>query len=574
MVLSSDHRALYVASPDHGAILRRDLSTGAVTVTTINGEPTRAVAIADRVFVTLRAERKVAVLRDDGSALSLEATIDVGAEPFGIAAAPDGSKIWVASSLSNRIDEIDAATLSIARTFDVPNEPRWIAPHPSGRSLFVACVRDESIYGIDLSDGTLHSTRLPSMDERTRRARGDIAVTPDGSRLLVPAMIAGTGDGGAPGIGWGGQLGTPQITPMVVVADVDEDGTIDEDAISAFNPVDPSTVLISALDGYPSSITVSPDSTLAAIAVEGAGEVVLMPIIAPKRPDGHVRDLQAISLRVGAGARSIAFGDDDSIFTWSFIDRTLTAHALNGATRELMTFDVHPELTGRVTLREHTELAAPALEPVIELGRRLFYASNDGYMQGGGARVSCSTCHFDGREDGITWQTDQGARQTPSLAGPVSMTAPVRWEGDRASVAEDAVQTSNGLMGGAGLDMDDAVAIQAFIDASRDADVPLKNASTDQVLRGRAIFERPDVGCARCHNGPRYADGSIVEVFEHGKVKTRSLVGVAATAPYLRDGSAATLRDVLERATAGGMGSTRQLSEEELVDLEAYLRSL
>src|SRR5687768_17335902 len=102
MVAGSDQRALYVASGDHGAVLRRDLETGVVTITEVGRDPTRVVAVGRRVYATLRAERKVAVLFDDGERLHLETTIDVGAEPFGIAASADGKKIWVASSLSDR----------------------------------------------------------------------------------------------------------------------------------------------------------------------------------------------------------------------------------------------------------------------------------------------------------------------------------------------------------------------------------------------------------------------------------------------------------------------------------------
>jgi cytochrome c peroxidase len=51
------------------------------------------------------------------------------------------------------------------------------------------------------------------------------------------------------------------------------------------------------------------------------------------------------------------------------------------------------------------------------------------------------------------------------------------------------------------------------------------------------------------------------------------LRGVADSAPYLHDGSAATLRDVLER-TRGRMGNIQGLSSDDLDALVEYMRSL
>ena len=42
----------------------------------------------------------------------------------------------------------------------------------------------------------------------------------------------------------------------------------------------------------------------------------------------------------------------------------------------------------------------------------------------------------------------------------------------------------------------------------------------------------------------------------------------------MHDGSAATLRDVLIMSRSGEMGDTSMLSDVEIADLEAYLRSL
>ena len=57
-------------------------------------------------------------------------------------------------------------------------------------------------------------------------------------------------------------------------------------------------------------------------------------------------------------------------------------------------------------------------------------------------------------------------------------------------------------------------------------------------------------------------------------VNTPPLQGIAGTGPYLSDGSAPTLRSVLEWARSGEMGNTSSLTDAEMDDLEAYLSTL
>jgi CxxC motif-containing protein (DUF1111 family) len=56
---------------------------------------------------------------------------------------------------------------------------------------------------------------------------------------------------------------------------------------------------------------------------------------------------------------------------------------------------------------------------------------------------------------------------------------------------------------------------------------------------------------------------------------TPSLLGVAGSAPYLNDGRAATLEEVITKHNAKNLhGDTRSLSASERADLVAFLRSL
>ncbi|MCA9568756.1 MAG: c-type cytochrome [Myxococcales bacterium] len=218
--------------------------------------------------------------------------------------------------------------------------------------------------------------------------------------------------------------------------------------------------------------------------------------------------------------------------------------------------------------RRHRFTTSP-LAPEVLAGKRLFYSATNSAMGVGG--VSCSTCHFEGRTDGLTWTFETDTRQTPSLAGVVSTTAPVTWSGQVASVADEADITTRGRMGGSGLTDDQLQSIAAYVDST-----PLAAPATvdaDLVARGYALFVRSDAGCYGCHGGDQLTDREVHVV--NGKVRdTPSLLGLAGSGPYMSDGSSRTVRDVLERAREPGfMGDTSMLTDEDLDALEAFLLS-
>jgi cytochrome c peroxidase len=74
-----------------------------------------------------------------------------------------------------------------------------------------------------------------------------------------------------------------------------------------------------------------------------------------------------------------------------------------------------------------------------------------------------------------------------------------------------------------------------------------------------------------------YADAAHSDDEGHARTgcefDTPSLSGLASSPPYLHDGSAATIREVLEK-TRGKMGDITSLSAAELDELVEYLRSL
>jgi len=231
----------------------------------------------------------------------------------------------------------------------------------------------------------------------------------------------------------------------------------------------------------------------------------------------------------------------------------------------------------------------------VKRGQRVFTFARNGNMSHAG-QFACATCHFEGREDKLVWVIDDGPRQTPALAGRLKDTAPFNWAGTKPQLQGNMVQTVE-RMGGQGLTGDEIADLEAFL-LSMDA-VPNPNLAADGTLSemqawGKEIFFRQDVGCGTCHAGPAQTDGRNHdvgtateierEVFQRKKqagvatgegpavLNTPTLRGLFYTAPYLHDGSAETLHDVLELAPE--MGHPGILSAEEKDALVAYLLTL
>lgn len=122
---------------------------------------------------------------------------------------------------------------------------------------------------------------------------------------------------------------------------------------------------------------------------------------------------------------------------------------------------------------------------------------------------------------------------------------------------------------------------------------PEPDAPTEQSERGRALFV--DAGCESCHAaalegpdgliplysdlllhdmGPDLADGLEMGVATGSEFRTPPLWGVAASAPYLHDGRAATLRDATEAHGGEGQRSADAFAAMTHADQDAVIAFL
>ena len=652
LITSADGKALLVVDTDAGLVARYGVDDGSVTKVLVGSEPSRLARSGSRVFVTLRGERSIAVLEDSSDGLVLKKKVSTGAEPIGIVAGENGTRVFVALSLEDEVHELDGTSLKVLRKWTVPGQPSWLALHPSGRSLFVGSAIGGHLTWIDLKGGVASQLDLPEHSGRenvslTRRVTGDPWISANGRKLAVPALYVdnttvvqdpdeeGKSRSSSGYASSGVALGV--VNPGVVLVPLGRTGEPKmSDAGTVFvadfsemqNPAK-GTVTVRS---YLSSVTMSPDGLLMLATMEASQTVVALSTV-PIFPnqslcdgcesfdtgfegrtvpvmdtaadfdgdesvdtasfqdtgfffdtggfrttspeEGGFAKSPAVFIGTDAGPRGAAFTKDGRAYVHAFLDHTVEeVNQTRLRTQIESQFENGQTMSRSYSVDRGVQIAAPTLEADVEAGRRLFYSAVSNSMAADGAGISCSTCHFDGRNDGLTWTFEHGGRQTPSLAGSVSLTTPVTWTGNVESAMAEAEITSEGRMGGEGLDASQSLQIGAYIDWVRAADVPLKGSDAPAVLRGQEIFERSEVGCADCHPAPLYTDNESHDMLGLTAVNTPTLVGIAATAPFLHDGSAPTLRALLTGVAAGAMGDTSDLTVLELDDLEAFLGSL
>jgi len=91
------------------------------------------------------------------------AQVAVGTEPNGVAVSPDGSRIYVANTVSGTVTVLSANRTTSAYgtgavTIPVGTEPYGVALTPSGRYLYVANARSNSVSVIDTTTNTVIKT--------------------------------------------------------------------------------------------------------------------------------------------------------------------------------------------------------------------------------------------------------------------------------------------------------------------------------------------------------------------------------------------------------------------------------
>lgn len=519
--------AVHVVSvnPDSGSVTILDARTNAVLGEVAVGGTPETVAISTSGGRAYVASREGVLTAIDLGKRAVAAAVKVDAQLFGVAAT--SSLVYVTAPATGRLHVVNPSTLATIATVDTEPYPRGVAV--AGWKIYVTHFR---------------SGRLTILDESTRALDRVVATTDDAN--LSQGIFASQTHVYLPQTRSNSTnemlLFDTTVFPVVEVIDTVRGEHLPRDRFALD--------IIDRPVNMPLDAIVTGDKLYAVNA--GSDDVSVIDI---------ARRVAAARLNVGSNPRGMTLSADGRTI---WVNNTLSG-----------TISVIDVASDRVTATVNaTRIPLPAH---ILNGKILFNSSNSTTLTKD-RWISCASCHFDGATDGRTWFFSDGPRNTPSLFG-VHETLPMHWSGDLAAL-HDVGDTIRTIQSGSGLgsaDLDDLVAFMRSLRAPPHPPARDNNA----VLRGRALFLDPRTGCASCHATTLYTDrhphdvGTGAGPLERkgARFDTPSLRGVADTAPYLHDGSAATLHDVLRNAT-GQHGNTTGLSATEIDDLVAFLESL
>ncbi len=570
LAVSTDGSRLLVANQSAGSVSLVDSASKRVIRETKTGDRPSGVAISPdgrRGLVSHWYGYDVAVLDLTDDRLTVERRVEVGPEPRGVAISGDGATGYVTLGVSNEVVRVDLATRKVSGRVVVGREPRGLALTPDKRKLVVGNSRSKSLSVVDLARLEVVAT-LPIAEDNLRQ----VTVSPDGQYAYVAAMLNRGMATTLNNIDLGWVLGERIVRVPLDGSDSSEGLTLDPLGDAA---------------GDAHGMAVGRGGSLLAVACGGTHEVMLFDQGRKPLPwkAGVGRDVMAADLlkdkvrfrRVKLGGRptELAFAPDE---------KTLyVANYLNNAI-EVVDTDSARKVAS-------ISLGGPIEPSLARQGEALFHDAN----RSANHWYSCNTCHSEGHTNGLNfdtlndgWQDRssnhlQSRKKVPTLRR-VAYTAPWTWHGWQTSIDDAIIESFTKSMQGKAPSSREVEALAAYLNTldfprnpHREADGSLSPAAK----WGEVVFQAGKNGCALCHGGPEFSDGKLHDVglLERGDVyrshNPPSLRGVYDKDPYLHDGRAATLRDVLTgphgpESLVGG----EPLSGNDLDDLIAYLKAL
>jgi DNA-binding beta-propeller fold protein YncE len=538
----------------------------------------------------------------DATSLELRHTIAMprASQPFGIAISPDRRWAYVTLQATGELARLHTTTAKLDSRIKVGPTPRAIAVTADSSKIyvsrFISPQEHGEVYEIDATSFTLKSplTLLPDQTpDSDRSGRGvpnclmTIALTPDGTQ----AWIGSKKDNVSRGLARDGTAPTFESTVRSLVMRLDlatgkelpklDLNDLDLSAAIAFNRL----------------------GNLAFVATHGSRTVQVIDAYKPERTITSLDDL-------GLGVNGLTLDSTGTIlYVQCWLERTVEVYDLSGIVDR--TTNKAERLAIIQTVTEE-KLPAKVLH-----GKRVFHDAADrrlipiSYM-------SCASCHIEGDGDGRIWDftnRGEGLRNTTDLRGRRGMGhGPVHWtanfdevqdfENDirahfsgRGFITNDAFhqgtrhQTLGDKKAGLSTELDAMAAYLSSLDyvppsPHREQDGSL----TPAALRGKAVFTAAN--CASCHSGSDFTDSPTLVRHDVGTLKktsgqrlngpldgldTPTLKGIWSTEPYLHDGSAVTLTEVILRAQADPQqrhGQVKDLTTEQIADLVAYLGQL
>jgi YVTN family beta-propeller protein len=569
-----------------------DVSTAKVTQTiSVPAEPTGLALDDDAglLYVTCAApDGYVCIIETSTAKMVRQIAAGYGARSPVLSG--DGKTLYVCNRFGNDISLIDTQQAKQAKAIPALREPVAADITPDGRWLFVGnhlphgpATGDSVACNVSVIDARKSAFEIDIALPNGSTGLQDVAVSPDGTFVFVSHILARY------------TVPTTQL----------ERGWINTNAISIIDAryrTLMETVLLDDVDhgaANPWALAFTDDGTLLCVTHAGTHEMSLIkvrPLI--EKIFAYRRRNRIASQRfTGATYSSYSYGDgtasnipNELSFLYGLRERiNLPGNgprslAVVGRTAYVGQYFSDSLAVVDITADSRHKTSSIALGPEVPMT-----AQRRGEMLFNDAQIcfqswqSCLSCHpSDARVDALNWDLLNDGLGNPkntkslllSLQTPPSMITGVRETG------EAAVRAGIRHILFSVRPEDEAAAMDEYVKSLKPLPSPylVDGKLSESAKRGQAVFRK--AGCALCHAGPmltnlqEYDVGTGTGMEEGRSFDTPTLVETWRTAPYLYDGRATTIKDVLTKFNRDDKhGRTSGLSKGEITDLVEFVLS-
>jgi len=581
VVADKSGKTLYIAEKTGGQIAVLDVRSLKVTKTISIPAPPNGLALApdgSKLYVTSAApDGRVFVINTKNGKVTRR--FRVGHTPIAPVVSPDGKKLYVCNKFNDNVSVLDSASGRELAKIAVLREPIAAAITSDGKTLFVvnhlpAGATDGDYAAAEISvidtkaNQVANSIKLPNGSASLH----DIAISPDGKHAYVTHILARY------------QLPTTQLergwmnTNALTIIDVPgkefvNTVLLDDVDLGAANPWG---VACSA-DGKYICVTTAGTHELSVIDraklhdkvdKAGRGEKVSDATSSADDVPNDLSFLVTLKRRLklsGNGPRGLAI-----IGTKAYIAEYFTD--------SLGVVDINPDV--RPNNAKSSPLGAEKAISTVRQGEIFFHDATQCFQKW----HSCASCHpGEARTHALNWDLMNDGLGNPKNTKSLLLahkTPPAMALGVRAD-AEAGVRAGIRHIQFAVRPEEDAVAIDEYLKSLEPVPSPnlAKGKLSRRAKRGQKLFE--SAGCASCHTGKLYTDGKkhnlgIGKWLDEGQsFDTPTLIEAWRTAPYLYDGRAATIEDMLSKHNVDDKhGQTSDLTDQQVKDLAEFVLSL
>jgi YVTN family beta-propeller protein len=589
VVAGGDGNVLYVAEATAEEVAVFDIASCKVTKAISVAENPVGLAISadgSRLYVTSAVPAgKVQVI--DVRIGRVTDSIAVGHTPVAVVGSPDGKTLYVCNQFDNNICVIDLGLKKQVAAIAVTREPVAAALTSDGKFLFVANHLPAGAANADYfasvvsvidtaAKKVIKNIELPNGSVNLR----GITISPDGRNAYVTHLLA------------------RYQFPVTYL----EKGWLNTNAMTIIDVPERkfvNTVLVDDVDlgaANPYGVACTADGKNILITHAGTYELSVI-----EREGLHSRLLPARTARSFTSEIHSRAGRKFSDASYSADDVPNDLTFLAGIRRRLKLAGIGPrgfavidtkvyiaeyftESIGIIDIDPDTLAGAKSIPlgktteaTMARKGEVLFNDASLSFQKWN----SCTSCHTgDGRASALNWDLLNDGVANPKNTKSLLLahqTPPAMITGVRAN-AEVAVRSGIRYIQFAETTERKAQYIDEYLKSLKPVASPylVGGELSKAAKNGEKLFEK--AGCGLCHSGPLYTNmvkydvGTSTDEEDYKEFDTPTLVEVWRTAPYLHDGRAVTIQEVLTKFNKDDRhGETSNLSEKEIADLAEYI---